>query len=370
MRIAVVGASGFVGTRLLEQFILGQIAEVVPVVRSFASLAVISRFDLPWKVCDVMNTDDLAKAFSDCDAVVHLALGDAKQIVKMADSVYAAAEKAGVRRVVALSSAAVHGLNPTPGTDESSPISDSQTMEYNNAKVRAEQVFLRARQRGNVELVILRPSIVYGPRCKLFTRVVENLIAGTAFLINDGEGICNAIYVDNLIRAIRLALERSDVDGETFLIGDAETITWRSIYNRFTEALGIQMNSVHHVTPPLFRKSLKERVDSVVATSFAQSLLRVVPGHAKRLTKVVLSAMEEEAKPDAWALVSPLRAIIDEELATLQQCKWKYPNEKAIKRLGYEPHVSFPEGLRRMLSWLEFAGYPVRLDSISLSYAV
>jgi len=72
MRVAVVGASGFVGTRLLEQFILGQIAEVVPVVRSFASLGVISRFDLPWKVCDVTNTDDLAKAFSGCDAVVHL----------------------------------------------------------------------------------------------------------------------------------------------------------------------------------------------------------------------------------------------------------------------------------------------------------
>ncbi len=365
MRVAVVGASGFVGTRLLEQFILGQIAEVVPVVRSFASLGVISRFDLPWKVCDVMNIHDLAKAFSGCEAVVHLALGDAKQIVRMAGSVYAAAEKSGVRRLVVLSSAAVHGLNPTPGTDESSPISDSQTMEYNNAKVQAEQVLLRSRQRGSVELVILRPSIVYGPRCKLFTRVVENLIAGTAFLIDDGEGICNAVYVDNLILAIRLALERSDADGETFLIGDAETIAWRDIYNRFTEALGIEMNSVHHVRPPHFRKSLKERVDSVVATSFAQSLLRIVPGQAKRLTKVVLSAMEEETKPDAWTLPPLPRAAIDQELATLQQCKWKYPNEKAIRRLGYEPQVGFPEGFRRTLSWLEFAGYPVVSTAIA-----
>jgi nucleoside-diphosphate-sugar epimerase len=363
MKIAVVGASGFVGTRLLEQFILGQIAEIVPVVRSFASLAVISRFDLPWNVCDVMNTNDLAKAFSTCDAVVHLALGDAKQIVTMAGSVYAAAEKAGVRRLVVLSSAAVHGLNPTPGTDESSPISDSQRMEYNNAKVRAEQVLLRARQRGSVELVILRPSVVYGPRCKLFTRIVENLIAGTAFLINEGEGICNAIYVDNLIRAIWLAIERSDADGETFLVGDNETITWRQVYNGFTDALGIQMDSVHQVPPPFFKKNLKERVDSIIATSLVQSLLRVVPGQAKRLTKVVLAALEEEAKPEAWSLVLPPRAIIDEELTTLQQCKWKYPNTKAIRCLGYKPDVSFAEGFRRTLSWLEFAGYPVVLTA-------
>ena len=306
-----------------------------------------------------MNTDDLAKAFSGCEAVVHLALGDAKQIVKMAGSVYAAAEKAGVRRLVALSSAAVHGLNPMPGTDENSPISASQALEYNNAKVRAERLLVRAHQRGKVELVILRPSIVYGPRCKLFTRIVENLMNGTAFLINDGQGICNAIYVDNLILAIQLALERRDADGETFLVGDSETIIWKYVYSGFTEALGSRMDSIHHVTPPIFRKSLKDRVDSVVATSVAQRLLRVVPGQAKRLTKVVLSAMEEQVKPDAWALLAPPRAVVDEEMATLQQCKWKYPNQKAIRSLGYRPGVSFAEGFRRTLSWLEFAGYPV-----------
>src|SRR6187549_3899505 len=136
MRIAIVGASGFIGTRLLEQYTLRKTAEIVPIVRSFSSLAVISRFNLPWKTCNMMSVEDLAEGFSGCEAVVHLALGDANQIVKMADSVYAAAERAGVKRLVALSSAAVHGLNPPPGTDESSPISDSQVMDYNNAKVR------------------------------------------------------------------------------------------------------------------------------------------------------------------------------------------------------------------------------------------
>ena len=62
MKIAVIGASGFVGTRLVEHFVLGRFAEVVPVVRSFSSLAVLSRFELPGKGCDDMDSDQLASA--------------------------------------------------------------------------------------------------------------------------------------------------------------------------------------------------------------------------------------------------------------------------------------------------------------------
>ena len=360
MKIAIVGASGFVGTRLVEQFVLQNRAEVVPVVRSFSSLAVLSRFDLPWKVCDVLDPHSLATAFAGCDAVIHAALGDPGQIVKMAGSVYAAAEKAGVRRVVALSSAAVHGLNPAPGTDEQTPIHDRQSMDYNNAKVRAEQVLRKARETGKVELVLLRPSIVYGPRCRMFAGLAEKLTAGTAFLVNEGKGICNGIYVDSLIQAIRLALACPEADGEVFLVGDTETVTWRQVYAGVAGALGVGMDSVQSVTPPVFRKSFKERVESFVTTPFAQSLLPAFPGQAKRLTKVMLGALKAPPQPNAWTLPARASVVVDEEMATLQQCAWKYPNEKIARVLNYKPAVSFAEGMHRTLAWLEFAGYPVR----------
>ncbi len=359
MKVAIVGASGFVGSRLVEHLVLGRIAEVVPVVRSFSSLAVLARFELPWKVCDVMDSDSLATAFSGCDAVVHAALGDSGQIVKMAGSVYAAAENAGVRRLVALSSAAVHGLTPTPGTDEQTPIHDRQSMDYNNAKVRAEQVLRKSRTQGKVELVLLRPSIVYGPRSRLFPSVVEKLIAGTAFLVNEGRGICNGIYVDNLIEAILAALVCGDADGEAFLVGDSETVIWRDIYSRLADALGFGMDTVHDVMPPTFRKSFKERVETFVATPFAQSMLPAIPGEAKRLTKVVLGSLKPPPQPNAWTLPPRSAAAVDEEMATLQQCVWKYPSQKAAKILKFQPSVSFDEGMRRTLAWMEFAGYPV-----------
>ena len=69
--------------------------------------------------------------------------------------------------------------------------------------------------------------------------------------------------------------------------------------------------------------------------------------------------MEKEVNPDAWTPWTLPRAVIDEEMTELQKCEWKYPNQKAIRCLGYRPHVSFTEGFRRTLSWLEFAGYPI-----------
>ncbi|MBK8475413.1 MAG: NAD(P)-dependent oxidoreductase [Opitutaceae bacterium] len=167
MRIAIIGASGFVGLRLVERLHLEGRAEVVPIAHAYRSLAVLARFALPWKVADATDTDALAEALKGCDAVVHAALGNAPQIVAMAEALYPAAERAGIKRIVALSSAAVHSLTPVPGTDENTPILTAQKSEYNVAKARAELLLTRARRKGRVELVQLRPSIIHGPRSRL-----------------------------------------------------------------------------------------------------------------------------------------------------------------------------------------------------------
>ena len=74
--IAVIGAAGFVGTRLIELFYLGGVAQVRPVVRSFKSLARSSRFELDCRMADARDEAALTKAFEGCDAVVNAAVGD------------------------------------------------------------------------------------------------------------------------------------------------------------------------------------------------------------------------------------------------------------------------------------------------------
>ena len=90
MRIAVIGASGFIGLRAIEIFHLGNIADVRPVVRSAASLGVLARMQLDWRICDLLDKEALAGSLRGCDVCVQAAIGDPSQIVRMASAAYIA----------------------------------------------------------------------------------------------------------------------------------------------------------------------------------------------------------------------------------------------------------------------------------------
>ena len=76
MKLAVLGASGFVGSRLLEQFHLRGTCDLRPIVRTVPALARMARFQLDWKVSPTDQTDRLAAALQGCDVVVNLTSGD------------------------------------------------------------------------------------------------------------------------------------------------------------------------------------------------------------------------------------------------------------------------------------------------------
>ena len=163
-------------------------------------------------------------------------MGPYKVIVDASRAAYLAAQEAGVRRIVYVSATSVHGQNPAPGTDESAPLHTRHPFSYNNAKVRAEQKFLRLRKSGNVELVVLRPGIVFGPRDQWISGIAKSILERKAYIVR-GAGICNTIHVDNLVHALRLAMAAA-ADGKVFNVGDKETITWRDLYQRISAALG------------------------------------------------------------------------------------------------------------------------------------
>src|SRR5262245_8559964 len=122
MKVAVLGANGFIGSRFVEQCVLKKWADVVPVVRRPSAAAGCRRFALDCRVADALDQDQLARAIAQCEVVIHAAAGDGPFVVSSAASVYRAAARAGVRRMVYLSSMAVHGWNPPPGTNESSTL--------------------------------------------------------------------------------------------------------------------------------------------------------------------------------------------------------------------------------------------------------
>jgi nucleoside-diphosphate-sugar epimerase len=357
-RVAVLGAGGFVGSRLVEVLHLTGAATVIPVVRRVPAMARSSRFDLPVALADTRHSEQLTRVLAGCTSVVDCTVGMPDSIEASARALIPAAKAAGVRRVTYLSSASVHGQNPPPGSDEDSSLSDRQEMAYNNAKVRAEnQLFTDAKQY-EMELFVLRPSIVFGPRDRWLTSLVEELKCGSAWLIENGQGICNSIYVDNLIEAILCCLRApASAAGSPYLVGDAEEVTWASLYRLTAAALGLDYVTVHQLpVPPAPLRSPLDALNDLRAQPISQRLISVVPSSIKRVFKGALSGLQPVKRPNPWnlssgnTLPSPSR-----EMVLLQQCKYRFPYGKAAQALDYKPVISFEEGHRRTLQWMAWA---------------
>jgi nucleoside-diphosphate-sugar epimerase len=356
MKVAIIGANGFIGSRLVEVFHLGGRHEVVAIVRQPCSLALPARFTLDWRLGDALDLASLAKALAGCDAVVHAAIGDPRQIERMPAILCDAAAQAGVKRVVYLSSASVHGQNIPAGTTEATPLKADFPFEYNNAKVRAEGSFFAAARKHQLAGYALRPGVVYGPRSRWIADLVAELRTGQAWLYANGDGICNSIYVDNLIHAVSCCLTAAQGANEAYLIGDAETVTWANFYHLVADSIGVTRESIHALSQlPEFKKAFRKKVEDTVAQPWVQSLLPAVPFKLKRATKTVLASWNPSAQPDAWTLPSAARPHITLEVAMLQQNRWRFPHTKASQALGFAPPVTFTEGMRRSLAWLRFA---------------
>jgi nucleoside-diphosphate-sugar epimerase len=357
MKTAIVGANGFIGSRLTEIMHLGGRHTAVPVVRRPSALALPARFALDWRIADALDAGSLAAALEGCDAAVHTALGDPRQIEAMPSVLCAAAAAAGLGRVVYLSSAAVHGQCPPVGTTEDSPLHCRHAMEYNNAKVRAERAFVRGCARHGLAGFILRPGVVFGPRSRWIADVASELRQGRAWLIAGGSGICNSLYVDNLVEAITQALCAGTENAGAYFVGDAECVTWLEFYGAVAAALGIDAAEIHRLDEiPTFPRTMQHRIAQAISGRVAQTAMPVLPRAWKDLGKRLVGALAAApSAPDGWRLRDAPRPNPTQELTLLQQCRWRFSSDRAALRLGYRPIVSFEVAMRRSLQWLAFA---------------
>jgi nucleoside-diphosphate-sugar epimerase len=368
LTVAILGANGFIGGRAVEMLHLGGMAAVRPVVRRVSSLARLSRFAIESRVADAFDLEALREAFAGGDVVLDVVAGDRKVILDTLEPAYQAARDAGVARFVYLSTGSVHGQDPAPGTDESSPLRNDQPVAYNNAKVEAERRLLALRARGGPEVVLLRPGIVYGPRSSWTSGFADDLLAGRAYLVGGGHGICNGIYVDNLVHGISLAMTAPGLDGEAFILGDREQVTWADLYRPIAAALGHDLSEVGQAAPAAHETvTTGARLQALRVTKPVQRALSYVPPLARRVLGAAASELMRTSPAESsspWTFASTIQPPASHfpggiEMESLHRCQYKLPHTKASRMLGYQPVVSFEEACRRTIGWLAFAGYPV-----------
>ena len=351
-RVAILGAGGFVGNRAVELMHVAR-RDVVPVAHRASALALASRFALEGRVANALDEKALAKALSSCDAVVAAVAGPPATIVGMIAPLVTAARNAGVRRIVYLSSQMVHGYAPAPETTERSPFPRRRQSAYSRAKIAAEQKLRAMAPAAGVEVVILRPGIVYGPRSRWTGGVADELLAGDAFLLRGSAGLCNAIYVDNLVAAIDLAIDGADAVGQAMFVNDAEALSWAELVEPIADALKLPPEAIARPTLAEALASGPSFIESRVMPA-AKQAFRKLPRRLAHSLREVRRAAQGPRAP-----AGPPPPQYSREMALLQTCSVRLANDQAERLIGYRPAITHPEAMRRSIAWLRFAGYPV-----------
>jgi nucleoside-diphosphate-sugar epimerase len=355
---AVLGASGFIGNRLTESLLLNDLANVRPIVRSFRGLSRLARFEVDSRIADATDRKALAANLAGCDVVFHCVVGGHATIIKSIEATYRAAADAGVRRLVYLSSAVVHGHNPAPGTTDDSELVSAQDFEYNVSKVQAEFKLRELSRDGAVETVVLRPCIVFGPRSQWWTaQIATQLLLKSAYLVEGGSAICNTIYVDNLVHAMWLAATVPGAAGQAFLLTDAERVTWRDFYASIAAAVKLDLSDVTNVSVEEMRNlqrssTLRKRFAKIKQSPVSRMAIGMMSEKAKHVARAVLST---PPPPPGTPPPPPGGPAVDPEVASLQWCERLLPITKAQTVLGYQPQVGFAEASNRTAAWIQFA---------------
>jgi nucleoside-diphosphate-sugar epimerase len=246
--VAVTGGGGFIGHALvIDQARRGARVK---------SLDVTHATPLPGKIASdveridgsILEAEDLARAFSGAQVVFHLA--SAHLEVRHGESYYhsvnvdgtrkvmEAAASAGVERVVQVSTVGVYGVMEGRPFNEDSPT--APTVAYERTKLEAEGVARSDAERLGIELVIVRPSWVYGPSCRRTRKLFDTVRKGRFFMVGSGQARRDCIFIDDCLEGLELCARHASAPGETFILASGEAPSISELVTAIAEEQGVR----------------------------------------------------------------------------------------------------------------------------------
>lgn len=294
--VLLTGSTGFVGTALLSELKNLPDFRVVSVVRSSVSLAsdvvVVGNID---------GTTDYLSALNGVDVVVHAAarahimrdevadpLAEYRKVnVEGTLNLAKQAVAAGVKRFVYISSIKVNGESTTGLSAFTEADSAKPEDPYGVSKHEAEEGLRLLAEETGLDVVIIRPPLVYGPGVKAnFLSLLK--LSATALPLPFGslKNKRSMVYVGNLVDLIVRCIQHPSAVNETFLVSDGDDVSLRSLLTVMRSAMGRSARLVP-VPVGLFKlagaltgkRGMVDRLvgDLQVDSSKARTLLEWVP---------------------------------------------------------------------------------------------
>ncbi len=256
MKILLTGSTGFVGTAVAKSMIRSNF-KVVAAVRKIPVHSKISHNNLCYKVVgDIDNRTEWNDALFGVDTVVHCAAQtqslknnfNGRQIfnkvnVKGTLRLAKQAAKHKIKRLVFISSVKVIGEHSLPGQLFDENCIPKPQGFYAESKLKAEKLLLRFSTISNMEVVILRSPIIYGPGVKgNFAKFVSLLQSGFPLPFGRINNLRSFIGIENFVNVVLLCAEvqRSpNAANEIFMISDGKDISTTTLLKKISKAAGL-----------------------------------------------------------------------------------------------------------------------------------
>ncbi|HWF52476.1 MAG TPA: aminotransferase class III-fold pyridoxal phosphate-dependent enzyme [Solirubrobacteraceae bacterium] len=327
----VTGASGFIGGHLARRLVR-EGYQVRCLVRPSSDVAALLALDVELVTGDLTAPETLARAVEGCSYVFHCGAmvtdWATQQEVEQANvagtrNLLDACARGSVQRLVHLSSTDVYGYPGGVDVDEGFAASGFRNLYAQTKRAAEVEVWSAAAEHG-FEAVVLRPATVYGPGSReVVLEIARALRRRQMFLIDQGRAVAGLCFIDNLLDAAVLAMVSERAVGEAFNVVDGVDVSWRVFADGLADGLGFRRA----------RLNLPLRWAEFLGLTLEHGY-RLLHRRTGLTTRPLLSRQAVHVMG------------IDQSFST----------SKARELLGWEPRVSYADGLAATVEWLRSEG--------------
>jgi len=202
-------------------------------------------------ICSIGPDTDWGKAFDGIDTVIHLAarvhvmdetdgepLAAYRRVnVAGTERLARSAAAAGVKRFVFLSSVKVNGEEaPAAYREDAVPAPQDP---YGVSKLEAELALRTISSETGLEVVVIRPPLVYGPGVKAnFYKLMRTVARGVLLPLGSVNNARSLVYLGNLLDAIKICVQHPAAAGKVFFVSDGDDVSTPELVRRLAAALG------------------------------------------------------------------------------------------------------------------------------------
>jgi nucleoside-diphosphate-sugar epimerase len=242
----VTGATGFTGGHLARA-LATRGRPVRALVRNRHAAADLEAAGVTLVEGDLRDRDAVARAVNGAERVYHIAAmyrqaGLPAQTYRAVNALAVrdlieAAARAGVRRVVHCSTVGVHGDVEHPPANEEAPLRPGDV--YQDTKLEGERLAREASERLGIEVVIARPTGIYGPGDRRLLKMFRGVARRRFPILGAGNIYYHLTYIDDLVEGFRLCGEHPAAAGRTYILAGGEVTTLNELVSIVAEVAGV-----------------------------------------------------------------------------------------------------------------------------------